>query len=161
MRERDRELVREKAGNGRVRERKRDREREAEGNIESGDVVKEKASCLDNLGKRRRHCAVRKSLAHHEYLLSKPKDERSSRITDDLRPLNAQQNCNPPQFSLPTISGLMSLTLGGGCLTSSLNWTSRHTFTFFIAPARPPPGCNRSSVNYYPLVFEYRGLRWK
>ena len=92
-------------------------------------------------------------------LFLKRKDEYSSRVICDLRPLNALYTTSPPRFKLPSVAHLIAeITHWEDCLFTKLDITAYyHSLTL-----RPEDllRLQPSSYPYHPFVFYYRGCCW-
>ena len=84
--------------------------------------------CLNNLAAEHVIAPSPSPLPPTMSLFLKPKDEHTARVICDLRPLNGLYPCDPPTFSLPSISAWSPPPAGGPNATSP-NSTSVPTST--------------------------------
>ena len=85
-------------------------------------------------------------------LFLKDKDEHSSRVICDLRPLNSRYRCRPPRFTLPSISGLMNITK----YWDTAFFTKLDITAYFHSLSLAPPDLERlhPHLTAYPFVFK-------
>ena len=92
-------------------------------------------------------------------LFLKPKDEHSARVICDLRPLNGLYSTDPPSFSLPSISALVSTTRWWStCCFTKLDITA-----YFHSLGLKPDDLRRlcpPDMPTHPFVFHYRNQCW-
>lgn len=92
-------------------------------------------------------------------LFLKPKDERSSRVICDLRPLNGLYRTTPPRFKLPSLPALLTLfSSWPACYFGKLDITA-----YFHSLALQPSDLLKLTPPHHtthPFVFIYRGACW-
>jgi len=91
-------------------------------------------------------------------LFLKPKDEHSSRVMCDLRPLNGLYRTTPPRFKLPSL--LSSPSSHPGPPATSANLTSRPTFILSLLHTTDLLKLTPPDHTTHPFVFIYRGTCW-
>ena len=115
--------------------------------------------CIRNLQAEQIITASPQTIPATMSLFLKPKDEHSARVICDLRPLNGLYTTNPPSFSLPSLSGLVSTTRWWpSCFFTKLDINA-----YFHSLGLEPTDLRRlcpPDIPTHPFVFHYRDQCW-
>ena len=116
-------------------------------------------NCVRNLQAEHIIAASSQPLPATMSLFLKPKDEHSARVICDLRPLNGLYTTDPPSFSLPSVSALVSTTRWWpSCFFTKLDINA-----YFHSLALQPTDLRRlcpPDMPTHPFVFHYRDQCW-